>query len=337
MDFWKDLSRIRQEHPQFCMAVIIQHHGSTPRSSGARMLVYPGGGIWGTIGGGSMEASVIQAAQQALQTGRARIVDFTFSGADAASLDMICGGGVRVLLEPVAEASTSLWAAVEQVQATREGWLVSTLHADGQVEHRFLADLSSHPAFACAPESAPQATKTPYLVETKEGMAFADPLVRPVSVYIFGAGHVSQALVRMLTLVDFATVVIDDRAEFANRERFPQCGELLVLDPITQLFFRHSFIGEDMIVILTRGHLQDLEVLEPALATNAGYVGMIGSRRKREAIYAALRAKGIPDQRLARVHSPIGLDIRAETPEEIAVSITAELIRERARLQKGDA
>jgi xanthine dehydrogenase accessory factor len=154
-------------------------------------------------------------------------------------------------------------------------------------------------------------------------------------VYIFGAGHVSQALAAVARIAGFRIFVLDDRGEFANRERFPDCYEVFVMDPITEIFQSRTFSREDMIVIVTRGHLQDQVVLETALKTRAGYIGMIGSKRKREMLYQTLRENGVHEEQIARVHSPIGLNIGAETPEEIAVSITAELIQQRAALRAG--
>jgi len=167
-------------------------------------------------------------------------------------------------------------------------------------------------------------------VKVEERRYFVEPTVLPGTLYLFGAGHVSRSVAEMASLVDFRTVVLDDRAEFANAERFPG-AELLQVVPS----FNRSFEGLDIdrdgfVVILTRGHLHDKTVLEQALKTDAGYIGMIGSRRKRDLIYQELLMKGFSQSELERVHAPIGLAIGAETPEEIAVSIVAELIQVRA-------
>jgi xanthine dehydrogenase accessory factor len=154
------------------------------------------------------------------------------------------------------------------------------------------------------------------------------------TMYCFGAGHVAVPTVRLAATVGFDVVVIDDRDEFANAERFPDAARIGITDN-----FEHAVEGlpvddDSFIVIVTRGHRFDREVLQQALKTNAGYIGMIGSRRKRDALYAALIKEGVTQTELARVHSPIGLAIEAETPEEIAVSIVGEMIAERAKLQR---
>jgi xanthine dehydrogenase accessory factor len=149
------------------------------------------------------------------------------------------------------------------------------------------------------------------------------------------AGHCGEKLVHMLHIVGFNTVIIDDREEFANALRFPDADEILVPDEMDRPFDEILFNRECYIVIVTRGHLHDETVLRAPLRTDAFYIGMIGSRKKRETIYDHLRADGYTEADIARVYSPIGLPIGAETPEEIAVSITAEMIRVRAEKKAG--
>ncbi len=134
----------------------------------------------------------------------------------------------------------------------------------------------------------------------------------------------------MLSLVDFFTVVVDDRADFANRERFPSADRIVVPDSFAGAFGDLSVDEDSYIVIMTRGHLHDRTVLEQALRTRAGYVGMIGSKKKVAETFRALQEEGFSPDDLARVHAPIGLSIGAETPEEIAMSIAAQLIQVRA-------
>jgi xanthine dehydrogenase accessory factor len=173
--------------------------------------------------------------------------------------------------------------------------------------------------------------RQPDIVEWQGESFLVEPLGREGCVVIFGAGHVSQALAPLAKGVGFRTVVCDDREEFANRDRFPSADEVLVLDSFEDSLNGVEIGEESYLVIVTRGHAYDKTVLGGALATSACYIGMIGSRRKRDAIYGALMEEGFTRTDLDRVHCPIGLDIGAETPEEIAVSIVAELIRARAR------
>ncbi len=160
----------------------------------------------------------------------------------------------------------------------------------------------------------------------------------PARVFLFGGGHVSFASARLAQSVGFRVVVIDDRPEFASPERFPGASierpPSLSEEDMMQVLSRMRVSPEDALVILTRGHAHDREALAAALSTSAGYIGMIGSKSKRDAVYAQLTACGLAPERLGRVHAPIGLAIGAESPEEIAVSIVGELILWRSGLQR---
>ncbi len=147
---------------------------------------------------------------------------------------------------------------------------------------------------------------------------------------IFGAGHVSKALAELTHLTNFYTVIIDDRAEYANAERFPLADQILTPNRMDEELESMRLTDDAYIVIVTRGHLLDKVVLNSALKTPATYIGMIGSRRKCALIFDELRRTGWRNEDLARVHAPIGIPIAAETPEEIAVSIIAEMIQHRA-------
>lgn len=153
-----------------------------------------------------------------------------------------------------------------------------------------------------------------------------EPLVPPAEMIIFGAGHVAQPLAAMGKMLGFVITVMDDREEFCNRQRFPEADRLLVngLEKITDKLTLH---GNSYVVIVTRGHAGDQLALEQTLRSPVRYLGMIGSQGKTEAIFNNLRKKGFTNQELARVHSPIGLNIGAQTPPEIALSICAEIVK----------
>ena len=153
----------------------------------------------------------------------------------------------------------------------------------------------------------------------------------PSIAYICGSGHVGQQVAQVAEMVDFQTVIIDDRPELVNRERFPDAYALKTVESFENCFAGFDIDGDSYIVIVTRGHLFDKIVLEQALRTRAGYVGMMGSKSKRKQILEALRDQGFAEEDIARIHSPIGLPILASTPSEIAVSIVAELIQTRAQ------
>ena len=152
--------------------------------------------------------------------------------------------------------------------------------------------------------------------------------------YIFGGGHVAYALEPVLRHVDFRTVVIDDREEYANPERYPHADRTIAVENFDNAFDDIETDDDSYIIIVTRGHRGDLQVLREALKRDFAYLGMIGSRRKNELLFDTLRKDGVPESKLAEVHAPIGLKIGSETPEEIAVSIVAEIIQVRSQLDK---
>ena len=152
--------------------------------------------------------------------------------------------------------------------------------------------------------------------------------------YIFGGGHVAYALEPVLRHVDFRTVVIDDREEYANPERYPHADRTIAVENFDNAFDDIETDDDSYIIIVTRGHRGDLQVLREALKRDFAYLGMIGSRRKNELLFDTLRREGVPESKLAEAHAPIGLKIGSETPEEIAVSIVAEIIQVRSQLDK---
>jgi len=174
--------------------------------------------------------------------------------------------------------------------------------------------------------------ETAHLWKTLE--ILLEPIISEPTVYIFGAGHISQQLVPLVKKVHFKTVVIDDREMFANRDRFPEADEVIVIE-FEKAFEQLTIDQSSYIVIVTRGHLYDGLILGNAVKTDARYIGMIGSKKKIQTLYQNLLMEGVPKEVLDRVHAPIGLDINSETPEEIAVSIVAELIKVRGQGEGG--
>jgi xanthine dehydrogenase accessory factor len=162
---------------------------------------------------------------------------------------------------------------------------------------------------------------------------FIEPILPPALLYVFGAGHVAVNLYKVAKLAGFDVVVVDDREAYANRERFPEARDVIA-DDFDVVTSRLTPSESSYVVIVTRGHRDDMRVLRWAVQTPARYVGMIGSRRKTIAIFKELQREGLPAHLFERVHAPVGLDIGAVTPEEIAVSITAELIAIRRHAER---
>jgi xanthine dehydrogenase accessory factor len=155
---------------------------------------------------------------------------------------------------------------------------------------------------------------------------FIEPVRQAPTMYIFGAGHIALALSKIVKMLDFRVVVTDDRPAFANEERFPE-AEMVLAEDFPSAFAKLKIDPNSYIVIVTHNHAHDQEALEWALKTQAKYIGMIGSKNKIKTVFDNLEAKGVERKALNKVHSPIGLEIHAETPEEIAISILAEIIK----------
>jgi xanthine dehydrogenase accessory factor len=162
---------------------------------------------------------------------------------------------------------------------------------------------------------------------------FVEPILPPANLYIFGAGHVATSLYRVARIAGFDITVVDDRPAFANRERFPEAQNVISED-FDKAAAKLAPDESSYIVIVTRGHRDDMRMLRWAVQTPAHYIGMIGSKRKTITIFKELQAEGLPAKLFDRVHAPIGLDIGGITPEEIAISITAELIAKRRKVER---
>lgn len=344
----KETYGLLEKGESFVLATILNHQGSTPRSSGARMLIREGGQILGTIGGGLLEAQVISRAPSVFADGRTCVENYALNADMADSMDMICGGNLSVLFEfIVADQNNRKWfGRLNQMAEENMAGLVVTPvpDADGQElpsEKCLLGPDGS--IVGKKPSSIPDTSalfatyrhlRLPALVRLGQQKFYIEPMGNRECLYLFGAGHVSQSVARLAHSVGFKVVVVDDRSEFANRKRFGEVDEILVPQSYENSFQTLTIDRNSYLVIVTRGHLHDRLVLAKALRTKAGYIGMIGSKRKRDAIYESLLKDGYQPFDVERVHSPIGLDIGAETPEEIAVSIVSELIASRAFLRR---
>jgi xanthine dehydrogenase accessory factor len=249
-DLYRKMAALSDAGDSFVLVTIVDAQGSTPRKTGAKMLVLSDATTFGTVGGGKIEHRATRDAMEALRAGTSRLVPYELRSEGEYALDMACGGEASVFLE---------------------------VHI---------------------------------------------PLRTLV---IVGAGHIAQKLCPMARLLDFRVVVVDDRPEFAVAERLPDAEVVILGDPAETA----SIVAIDRwtaVVIVTRGHLHDEAALASTLGTDAFFIGMIGSRSKVRTVFAQLEAKGVPRDALARVRSPVGLDLGGETPGEISLSIMAQIV-----------
>jgi len=252
-EFYDKISELIRSHARIALATIVQTKGSTPRTAGAKMVVFPDGTSYGTLGGGKLEYLVTQDAQEAIRKGESMLKDYSLLEQDKGGIGAMCGGDASVFIEVIKRSDRLL---------------------------------------------------------------------------ILGGGHIAMALYLMALEADFSVVVVDQRPEFVSKDRFPRAELLLNYSEddhrLKEIVDKNTFI-----VVVTHGHKNDKTAVKNLIDCEYKYLGMIGSMRKAKQVLEELAAEGVSREKLDRVYAPIGLDIKAETPAEIAVSILAELIQVR--------
>ena len=319
----------------FVLVTVIASSGSTPRGSGARMLVGKKGRLAGTIGGGTVEYRSEQIAAEILKNKRSGEHNFTLTKDDVENLGMICGGAVGVffLYIPAGDQETiSLAKEVEKrFDQGQDIWLISDLSGDGRLAIWSKAGGSF--GFDIPQTVLESLSRQPVRIKEADIDMYAEQIGSSGKVYIFGCGHVGQALVPALASVGFRCVAADDRPEFADKKLFPDAEDVMVID-LENIAEKIKIGPEDYVCIMTRGHSHDTIVQAQVLRTPACYIGVIGSKYKIAGAQAELRKQGFDEKDFARITTPIGLAIKAETPAEIAISICAQMIELRATRSK---
>jgi xanthine dehydrogenase accessory factor len=306
--------------------------GATPRGTGARMLVGREGRLCGTIGGGAVEYRAEQLALRTLETKQSGQQNFSLTRADVENLGMICGGAVEVYFHYLPPFDPAAMALAEEAErlfgAGRAIWLLTCISHGGALSlYTREEGVFGHPL---PEEVTASLTAKAAAVRWGELCFCAEQIQGAGRVYLFGAGHVSRELEPLLSHVGFRCVVMDDRPEFADRAHFPTAEEVLTVN-FEDIDSFVSIGAEDYVCILTRGHAWDTAIQAQVLRKAPCYVGVIGSRKKAAAVREALRTQyGLSDGELDRVTTPIGLEIGAQTPAEIAVSIAAQMIQVRS-------
>lgn len=311
----------RKEKVVLC--TILSSSGSSPRGAGARMAVFADGSTWGTIGGGEVEHLATKEAMEVLEKGNTRVRAFCLAPQQVASIGMICGGNVTVYYQLLSEVELpKLYQMQTALNEDANSWLYLKI-ADGKVtEFEVLGQENA--------EKQPELFKSKAVLQKDEPLVYAEPLMRAGRVYIFGGGHVGQALVPVLANIGFRVTVYDNREELADKAHFP-AAEQVIFGSYEDIFSKVRLTVNDYVVIMTPGHQGDFALLSQVLRHKTRYVGCIGSRHKIARTRELLREEGISEEAMLSVHSPIGLSIGAETPAELAISIAAELIACRAQ------
>jgi xanthine dehydrogenase accessory factor len=333
-------------HRPFVLATVLDSTGSTPVKTGARAVIVEGRVVAGTVGGGAVEAEAERRAVEALASRQLDLFQFHLSAEDARQAGPICGGVMRLLLNPAPESSALGYAgALDALERHQRGLLVTTL-GDGQSSPaitRWLpeSDLDSVQDFPgakelrrCLQQASAELLPRPASAVEPAGEVFIEPVIPRPTLILVGGGHVGQAVAAQASLVGFDVVVIEDREAFARPDLFPP-GVSVRCGPIDSELAAQPFGLDTFVVLVTRGHRHDAQALEACIHRPTAYIGMIGSRRKvrlmRQDWIASGRATA---EEFDRVYAPIGLDLGAVTPPEIATSVVAQLIAVR---RKGNA
>jgi xanthine dehydrogenase accessory factor len=312
MNIWQAAADLVRDSRSGALATVARVRGSTPVPAGTKMLVGAEGRLIGSVGGGCVEAEVIGAALDAQSSRRPSLLTHHLNADLAGDLGLSCGGTVDIFVEPLLADET--YVRVLETAAMAEAGLVRTA-----TEWSSAGPLKTFQPLAPAALSGAAATLT------RDGRFMEERLVPAPRVFVFGAGHVGAAIARAAAAAGFRVAVIDDRSEYADAARFADGIAVLAADVDTALT-RYALTPGDAVVIATRGHRNDALILERIATSPAGYVGLLGSRRKKAVVTKGLKAAGVPPKSLQRVRVPVGLAIGAVTPEEIAVSVVAELI-----------
>jgi xanthine dehydrogenase accessory factor len=338
-DVLQDLEAAIRKQQAVVYTALVETRGSTPQKPGATMLVFPDGSQTGTLGGGCVEAEVKRRSLFLLNDGQPEIVTFHLDDSYGWDDGLICGGRMKMLVDPVRSGED---AAYYQTLASRAGegqGFTEAIVLDPEVSGGSSADrwvidedgkVVAHRAKGGQPADLLLNVKPlsqrprPYVAA---GVSYLPRLHRNRLV-IVGAGHVGQKVAELAHEADFDVWVVDDREQYCNTARFPFAKRLL-LGPLDESLKELPVDEQTFCIIVTRGHHHDEEALSLLARRPARFLGMIGSRRKIRLIFDDLLREGISRHDLRRVHAPLGLEIGSQTVPEIAVSIVAELIAHR--------
>jgi xanthine dehydrogenase accessory factor len=348
-ELFDQIESLRQVEGRAALATLVSTHGTTPRKEGAKMWVGEGGRILGSVTiGGCVDAEVMAEAENVLSGARPKLLSLDLGDEDAWEIGLTCGGTIEVFLEPVAlgavpapEGALALYETLRShVAAGGSGAILTRMDPPTAGATLLLLDAGRRVGSLGDPtldEAAPAAARGPLgtgvsrTVGLGPGEAvrvFVEVHLPPPTLLVVGGSHVAMPLVTLARSLGYRTVVVDGRPRLATRERFPDVDELLVGIP-SELVRRIPLRSTTALVLVAHDYKYDLPVLRHALAGEVGYIGMLGSRRRGDAILRMLREEGVSKESLARIRVPIGLDLGGRTAPEIALAILAEIVASR--------
>ena len=323
---------LAQSQGDVALVTVIDVHGSVPRHPGSKMLVRSTGAILGTVGGGKGEASAIELAVKSIGRKRSDALTVEMQGTEAEGEDMVCGGTCRLLVEYVAD-TTPYVVLLQRLEKGEKALLVKKLEgsAEGSPEAVLVFIRDEAGAHLQGSDALPDAAAAADCLRTgkpafsRDAGLFYDPIFPEEKLLILGGGHVGRSVAVMAAELDFKVTIADDRKALLAPARFPPSVKT-ICGAYAEVAREFPLDSASYVVVVTRGKAGDLECMRAILGRTYRYAGFIGSTRKSKILLDQLRQDGFPPEKVAAVHSPIGLDIKAETPAEIAVSILAELV-----------
>ncbi len=333
-DVLSSLEMWQAEGERIALATVVKVIGSAPRGEGSRMAITASGKMAGSVSGGCVEGAVFEEAQRAIRTGRPRLIRFGIGDEQAWDVGLACGGTIEVFVEP---CTPGLCEILKKFVTAGQSIALATVVGGDGVGRRLLVDLTGEVTGSLgSPELDLRATRDAQALLKREASTtltyddlglevFFDVHPARPKLVIVGAVHVAIPLTHFARQLGFKVTVVDARAVFATPERFAEADELIVDWP-DQALARLALDSQTWVVVLTHDEKLDDPALMAALTSPVPYIGALGSDKTHARRVARLKAEGITDAQLSRIHAPIGLDIGGRTPEEIAISILAQII-----------
>jgi len=296
-----ELNEWSRDGEEIAVATVVETWGSSPRPLGSKMLVTRSGKMAGSVSNGCIEGAVFEEAQKVLKSGQPTIAAFGVADDVAFEVGLACGGHIEVFIQPFGRVQQQVLAMLNRDEPST----LRTNLVTGVAE---------------VIEGTPPGTE----LAKRDGDVFVEPFRRPAHLVIIGAIHIAIPLHRLAKLMGYRVTVVDARAKFATKERFPEADELIVAWP-DEAMAKIAVDNSTYVVVLTHDPKFDLPALRSVLKKDAGYVGAIGSRKTNQNRFDALRKEGFTEEQLSRVHGPIGLDLGSRGAEETALGILAEI------------
>lgn len=327
-----DINKWQAENQPIALATVVQTWGSAPRKEGAKMAVTPDGRMAGSVSGGCVEGAVFEEAVAALENGKPKLLHFGVADETAWDVGLACGGTIEIFVEALdADAYALMHDLITQDKAGASITIIRgpegtvgqklTIARDGRAVGTFGPELD---ALALAAEKKLQSPQRVQLTEAVE--VFVDTVRPSPTLVMVGGVHIAVALTQYAKVLGFQTIVIDPRRAFGSEARFPHVDKLIQAWP-KKAFAEIEVTLETAVALLTHDPKIDDPALEVVLNSPAFYVGALGSSKTHAKRVARLQEMGLTAEQISRIHAPIGLDITAVTPEEIALSVMAEIVK----------